>query len=81
MQSESAVAPLLVALMLLGGCATSSLDKAIQANSTDAALCSELPVDEAVGVTLEHAGETPTEVINAWALVVVGFDRGCEKER
>lgn len=65
--------------MVLGACATSSLDKAIKANSTDAALCSELPIDEAVGVTIEYADLTPPPVINAWALVVVGFDEGCRK--
>ena len=66
--------------MLLTACSTSSLDKVIQTKATDSALCTELkePISNAIDTTLEYSNETPAPVINDWATVTKGFDKGCE---
>lgn len=66
---------LLTGMILLTACSTSKIG-----NATDSALCSELkdPIDQAVNTTLEYSDRTPAPVINDWATVTRGFDKGCE---
>lgn len=63
-------------MMLLTACGTSRIG-----TSVDSALCIELkaPFDKAVATTLEYRNDTPAPVINDWASVTRGFDKGCEK--
>lgn len=65
-------------MMLLTACSTS-----ITGTSIDSALCEELkePFDRAVETTLEYRKTTPAPVINGWALVTRGFDKGCETKQ
>lgn len=65
--------------MLLTACGISSKDKAVDAKSTDSALCEGLkePVDTFVNTMINYHEKTPAPVINHGTRVVKGYDSVC----